>query len=264
MKSLRMASLMTAATLSPWGALAQNQPPRYQFVLEVQVKPGANAQHEQYVKKIVEAAKKTPGSPPWLAFQLTSGGPSGLYSYVLQFDKWADRDSWIPPPELLAKAFGAAEAGKIMEAGLAASERSHTSISEFQPNLSSMIDVSPGVAANYLVTRAHVIPGEAADYQLALSKIRAAESKAAGAPRRIARRTIEGDRFIFTSATPFSSGAERDRWPEFQDFMGASYSEAEIRQILATLTSAIESNDWFVVAFRPDLSHYDGPRATTN
>jgi antibiotic biosynthesis monooxygenase (ABM) superfamily enzyme len=260
-----MASLVIAAILLPLGAIAQSQPPRYQFVLEVQVKPGANAQHEEYVKKIVEAAKKTPGSQSWLAFQLTSGGPSGVYSYVLQFDQWADRDSWISPPDLLVKAFGAAEASKIMAAGLAASERSQTSIAEFQPDLSSRVDAPPpGVAANYLVTRAQVIPGKAADYQLALSKIRAAEAKAAGAPRRIARRVIEGDRFLFTSATPFASGAERDRWPQFRDFMSASYSEAEIRQILATLTSSMETSEWFAVTLRPDLSHYDGPRATTN
>jgi hypothetical protein len=73
---------------------------------------------------------------------------------------------------------------------------------------------------------------------------------------------IEGDRFIFSTATPFASGAARDQWPTFQEFMGAVYSNAEIRQILATLNGATESSEWYEVVFRPDLSHYTGPTTT--
>ena len=95
-------------------ATAQNA--RYQLRMEARVKPGMSAQYEQYVKKIVEAGKKSEAQS-WLAFQLTAGGPGGVYSFVLPFEKWADRDGWLTPMQMLVKAFGEAEAAKIAGAG---------------------------------------------------------------------------------------------------------------------------------------------------
>ena len=260
MKGIALRALVTAiaATLA---AAASAQDPRYQYRLEVRVKPGMTAQYEEYGKKIVEAAKKVQAQQ-WLGFQITAGGRGGVYAFVLPFEKWADRDSWISPAQMLVRAFGEVEGMKIASAGQALTESSESVISELQRDLSTKLDPSSGVAANYLVSRSHVKPDKVADFRLALSKIRAAEAKAPASPSRIARRVIEGDRFLFSTATPFASGAARDQWPAFQEFMGAAYSDSEIRQILATLNGATESSQWYEAVFRPDLSHYTGPTST--
>jgi hypothetical protein len=233
MRNLALRILAIAFALAP-AADSSAQPARYQFRYEVPVKPGMSPQYEQYVKKIVEAGKKTQAQP-WIAVQHTTGTPGGTYSFVLPFEKWADRDSWLTPQQMLAKAFGEAEATKIASAGQAAMESFQTSVAELQKDLSGKPGSTSGVAANYLVSVTQVKPDRIQDYRLALSKIRAAEAKASGTPERVARRVIEGDRFLFSSVAPFASGAARDAWPEFSDFMGAMYPEEEIRHILATL-----------------------------
>ena len=85
-------------------------------------------------------------------------------------------------------------------------------------------------------------------------KIRAAEAKAGASPT-VTRRIVEGDRYTFTSSVGYDSGAERDKWPNFGEFMGAMYSEREIQQIMEMLNGAIVSSEWYEVVRRPDLSH---------
>jgi len=133
MKGIALRALATAvaATLA---AAASAQDPRYQYRLEVRVKPGMTAQYEEYGKKIVEAAKKVQAQQ-WLAFQITAGGRGGVYAFVLPFEKWADRDSWISPGQMLVRAFGEAEGMKIASAGQALTEGSESAISELQRDL---------------------------------------------------------------------------------------------------------------------------------
>ena len=161
---------------------------------------------------------------------------------------------------MLRKAFGDDEAAKIQRAGRATMESSGTEIRTYQPDISSgTAPASP--AAHYLVTRTEIVPERIAHYLFAMSKIRAAESKASGAPPRASHRVTEGNRWVFVSATPFANGAERDRWPEFDDFMSA-YSTQEREQIMDALRGSMVSSEWYEVVYRPDLSYTAG--AATN
>lgn len=94
------------------------------------------------------------------------------------------------------------------------------------------------------------------DYLFAIAKIRGAQAKKGGPPN-AAYRVTEGNRWIFTTATPFANGAERDRWPEFNDFMSA-YSAQERDQIMDALRRSTVSTEWYEVALRPDLSYMGG------
>jgi hypothetical protein len=151
-----MLSLLAFTTGSP--VLAQNQPAQYQFVCHVTVRPGADQQYEDYVKKIAEAFDKTESLPSWSTFQVSSGGPGGSYIVVLPFNTWAERDTWGTVPSILTKAFGEEEAAKILRAGSASMASYHMTVSSLQPELSTHPDRSSTVAANYLINRNEVKP----------------------------------------------------------------------------------------------------------
>ena len=254
-----LATLLSLAMVG--SAVAQNQPPKYHFTVRVSVKSGMNAQYEAMVKKVVEAAKKN-GDQNWFTFNVSAGGAGNQYGFVIPFNTWEERDGWANPMAMLQKAFGEDEAAKIMRDGSIAEEGSgETIVSQIETLASSPRAGSGGIKKFYLVRHAVIRPGKAGDYRLALSKIRAAEDKAGG-PVTTTRRTILGDRNEFTSTVGYDTGAERDRWPGFGDFMGAMYTEQETRQILEMLNDAMESSDWYEVAYRPDLSN--PPGATTS
>lgn len=258
MKLFRWTALLLGVALP---AVAQNQPAKYQYILTVQVKPGTAQQYEDYVKKIVEAAKKNGDAQNWAAFNVTVGGPGGQYGFVLPFNTWAEQDSWTSPREMLVKAFGEEEAAKITRSGVAAMESSEATISQFQSDLSSKEAGAGGIKNSYVVSRTTIKPEKVQDYRLAISKIRAAYDKAGGAPSTV-RRTIRGNRWTFSSATGYDSGAERDKEPEFGATMSAMYSDREIEQIMDMLRGATAESTWFEVVYRPDLSH--PPAASTN
>ena len=163
---------------------------------------------------------------------------------------------------MLVKAFGEDEAAKIVRSGTVAVASSETSISRYEPDISSKRAGSVGLKKNYRVSVATVKPEKANDYRVAIAKIRAAQDKAGGGVY-TGRRVVEGNRWVFTSAVGFDSGAERDQWPGFQDFMGALYSDREIDQILDAIYGATVESTWFEVAYRPELSHR-APAATSN
>lgn len=258
---MKRAGMLTGAVLllASWAA-AQNPAARYQYVLLVSVKPGMTEQYESYVGKVVEAAKKIGSVQSWAAFQRTVGSDGDRYGFVLTFDSWADRDSWTTVNAMLRKAFGDDEAAKIERSGQAAIAGRSTEVRAHQPDISS--GTAPAsLAANYLVSRTQIVPERVADYIFAIGKIRDAESKASGAPSRAGYRVVEGNRWVFTSATPFANGAERDRWPGFDKFMSV-YSAQEREQIMHALRGSTASSEWYEVALRPDLSYAGG--AATN
>jgi len=149
-----------------------------------------------------------------------------------------------------------------MRSGMMAEASSESTISQFQPGLSSKRAGSGGIKNNYVVSATVIKPDKVQDYRLAISKIRAAFDKAGGAPS-TTRRTIRGNRWTFSSATGFDTSAERDQQPDFGEAMGALYSEREIDQIMDMLRGATVESTWFEVAFRPGLSH-PSEAATSN
>jgi hypothetical protein len=164
---------------------------------------------------------------------------------------------------MLTKAYGEEEAAKIMRAGEAAIASSRTTVSSLQPELSTHLDTFSSVAANYLVSRSEVKPDKVLDYEFVISKIRAADEKAVGSPRRIGRRYVEGNRYTFVTSTAFNTYAERDKWPSFSDYMGKMYGEEEIRQLLDKIRQTTISRVTFELAYRPDLSRSE-ESPTTN
>ena len=84
---------------------------------QIQVKSGSEAEFTAFIKKLVEAADKTESSMEWLTAQGILGTAGTNYYIFMDFDSWSERDAWVEAPQLLAEAFGEAEARKIMKMG---------------------------------------------------------------------------------------------------------------------------------------------------
>ena len=259
MKTMRWTVLFLAMASS---AVAQSATLHYYRT--VTVKSGMSQQYEDYVKKVVEAAEKNGDAQPWYAFQAGVGTTGGQYIFVVPHENWAEKDSWTAPLDMLKKAFGDKEAATIFRSGNVAIAGTETNESRLAPALSTHPDRNDGVRAHYLVSTNRVRPGRVGDFTYALRKIREAEAKAEGSPRRITRRRVLGDRAIFTTATGFDTGAERDKWPALRDYMSAAYSDSEVRQILETITRASAQRVVVEIDYRPDLSHPPATGTTSN
>lgn len=259
MKTMRWTVLFLAMA-----SFATAQSAKYHLNFTVTVKQGMSQQYEDFLKKLVEAAEKNGDAQNWYTFQPTAGTSGGQYGIVLPHESWAAKDSWTSIQDMLVEAFGEKEAATIRRLGDVAIAESATTESELAPALSTHADRNDGVRARYIVSTSRVRPGKAQDYMYALRKIREAEAKAEGSPRRTTRRVVLGNRAIITTATGFDTGAERDQWPAFADYMSAAYSENEIRQILDTITNASGRRVVVEIAYGPDLSHPPATSTTSN
>ena len=109
-------------------AAAQSMPGDYLMMYTIKVRPGANAQFEDYLKKIQEGADKTNAPQMWGAGQITAGGPGSTYMIGLQMNKLGEMDGWNAVPAILTEAFGEEEGAKILRSGLSSVESSSTTV----------------------------------------------------------------------------------------------------------------------------------------
>ena len=184
------------------GAMAQNAPGEFLVIYNIQVEPGANAQFEEYIKKIKEAAEKTGATLYWGASQLTYGGPGNSYAIGLQFDKWGEMDGWGAVPQILEEAYGEEEAAKILRSGGMAIASSETTISRLMEDLS--YNLKAMAPAPMIRVRVSEIKRDMQqDYRVFIAKVNEASEKA-GDQRTVIRRTSTmGPSAVYTSATPF-------------------------------------------------------------
>lgn len=159
--------------------------PRWQQIIEVNVKPGMEMVYENYVKKIVAAAVKGKGKVSWTTFSVMVGKPGGTYRIVLTFNTWAERDSWGDVGEMLTKAFGQVEAERLMKEGGGATERSVSEVWENLPALGTNAGMAAANAAPpnfYRVVVTRVGPSSSAAYEALLAKFKPAYDAAANKP----------------------------------------------------------------------------------
>ncbi len=243
-------------------ALAQG-PARYQQVYEISVKPGQELVYENYVKKLVAAADKIGAKNYWTSYVVTLGKPSPTYRVALNFNAWADRETWATIPGILTKAYGQAEAERLMKEGGGAIERSVLEVWEHQPGVSANQGGAPAPAGNFV--RAQIVrvdPAKASDYEAMTAKFRPAYEAAAGKPAigRWILRVGANSAYTFRRVEQVSKMGDFDgpTGPELlQKFFGAQWA-AMRDQLNAMVTFRQE----FISTRRPDLSRL-APAATS-
>ena len=263
MKGLKFLALAVVC-LVVFAPFTSSQPLEYLEVVTVSVKPGTVPQFENYIKKIVEAANKVGVAETWVTNQIELGRPANTYIVTLQFDKWAERDAWTPYPEYLAKAFGDAEAAKIMRTGEATIQSLDTMVLQTLPELSVNLE-GAGENAFYWVRRDQVKPSMVQEYRIFISKVKEAEDQVGDGRTRARRVSTVGPVWTYSTAIGFDKWSERDlSGPTFMEMMNKTHGEAETAKLLETVRRCITSSDIFIVRMRPDLSRTKSAGSTTD
>jgi hypothetical protein len=120
--------MMLTAVLST--AVAQDAPQKYS-TLTIEVKPGMNAQFEEFISKYKAAAEQTNSPYRWTVAQSVSGNP--VYSFTRPFQSFAALSDARPD---LNKAFGAAEGARLLGLLQASVEGESSAIYVARPDLS--------------------------------------------------------------------------------------------------------------------------------
>ena len=105
-------------------------------VTELLAKPGAQEACEELIRKVAEAIPKVSDPSHLMTFQ-TMFGDMRLYTTVRPVKALSELDSHAAVPELLDRAFGAAEGGLIFRSGTEAIEDAHRELVVYRSELSN-------------------------------------------------------------------------------------------------------------------------------
>lgn len=81
--------------------------PKFARVLYVKVKPGKQAEFEEFVKTLVLPAMKNAGVKDYWVIRTVLGGATGEYTVLTIFDKWAEMDAMLSPEKLFGAQYKA-------------------------------------------------------------------------------------------------------------------------------------------------------------
>lgn len=257
MKGLKSLVLLFLFLLTPL-AIAQDQPADFVQVVTVRVRPGAVTEYEDYVKKIIAGANKIGAPQIVFANQVILGGSGYTYHIVLPFNKWEEMDTWMSIPQILSKAYGDAEAAKILRSGRNSVESSETAVYRLLRDLSTRPKVSDSPAKYLFVVLTKVEPDMASAYELYLAKLKTAQQQAPNAPMALRFVSVQGPAHTYVTVSFFNKHAERDGWTSPQELLRKTYGEAEGRQLSEDSLRYVRERDFFVDAYRPDLSRPTG------
>lgn len=250
-----VASVLLCASAS----VAQDAPGDYLYVVTVEVKPGMNADFEEYIKQVQSAARPAPERV--VAYQRVMGGSNNTYYFAIRFDEWGDLDGWHTVPQMLVNAHGEAEAATLLASGAGAVLSISTTVSQMVPGFSS----APGAPSSSPPAYGHVIrtqvdPSLSAQYEHLLRTLKVAEDQAGvGITRRVSR---QGETLTHTSVRLYNNHAERDGWASAQRLLADAYGEDEARTLFASQAEAVKAREIYTLRMRPDLSRI--PEATNN
>jgi hypothetical protein len=237
-------------------------PEKHIQMYEIQLKAGANAQFEAYIKKIIEAANKINAPQGWFTAQTELGANGTSYFIFLGFDKWGERDGWSLVPQMLTKAFGEAEAQKILEAGGEAIWSWQANVYTLDEERSWNLEAA-APAEYYQILLGNVKPSLVDEYLMVISELKEAQEAASG-PMGIRRESRFGPSWEFYMATPFEKWGDWDS--EASNVWGnvaKHHGEAKAQALRETLRNCYESREIFVIRGRPDLSR-DAPSTTSS
>jgi hypothetical protein len=249
-------ALLSLAVAAAVFAQTQMQAGSFFQITTVTVKASGALDYEEYLKKSAAAREKLAIQTPSRVsvYSVRMGGTGYTYQIVSPFEKWADVDSWMPPQEILTKAYGELEATKIVKLGRSAVESQRSEVFRSQPQLSTNPNAMTPPFPFASIARVEIDPAMGQAYQMALSKIKTATEKAGNFPPAIRFTAVHGTTPTYMTATPFRKFAERDTTTNLPEALEKEFGEAEARWVLDTLAKANRHRESYVIAYRPELS----------
>ncbi len=229
---LSLALLCIAST-----SLAQDAPGRWS-VLTVEVKPGANAQFEEFIQAFREAAVETDSSLYWLVSQTEVGG-SNNYAFHRPISSWAEVET--PAGAILSEVYEDQEVERLLALYNSSAARIHTAAYLDRPDLSRAAPPMPDVVAvNYLDIGIHQGMNQQFE-EFVRHLVEASEATAPSAYWEM-RAPSFGARNAYRVVVAFSEWADADVVQKpIPQRLAEHYGEVRGAQILEEGNAAIES-----------------------
>lgn len=238
-------------------------------LVQIEVKSGSEAEFTAFMTKLVEAADKTQNSMEWLTAHGILGTAGTHYYIFMDFDSWGERDAWVEAPQLLAEAFGEAEAQKIMKMGGESMWTFESTVFDLDEerswNLSSLgtAGTIAGAARYYQLLLGKVKPGMVDEYLSTIARIKVAQEASESKRPGIRRTSSMGDSWTFYAAFPFEKWEDLETVNDLWQNVADAHGEAEARQLQRTLRNCYKERKLFVVQSLPELSRF-APSSTSN
>ena len=241
-------------------ALAQS-PQEFLHVYTIDVKPGANAQFEAYIQKILEAADNVGAQQTWVASQVAYGSSLNRYLFASQMENWDALDGWTAVPKLLEQAYGKEEGAKILNQGRATIANLDSQISRLLPELSYNNDGAAS-APMYRVRVARVRRDMQDEYRGFVRRVNEARAKAGDTRKVVRRNVVMGDSPVYVSARPFSKFSELGGGEGLWELLEKAHGAAETRRLRDALQKSVVEGENYVLVVRPDLSRREAKSAS--
>ena len=200
--------------------------------------------------RAAEAKLNVPGLTD--IYVLEHGGAGLRYRSFRSLRSWADLDKRLQDVTLdtLTRAYGDAEAERLVAALQAATESITTEILRVIPGRSTWRD-NNGQAWPYIeVRRTKVKPDRVAQHDEFQERIRAVRANAGTTPE-VRFQVALGDGFVFVTSRYFKNYAERDTW---QDELAKAYGQPEADRLVNQWRQTLLETESHVLRHRPDLS----------
>ena len=233
---------------------AQDPPFDHVQITQTEVKAGKNLEYEQLVKKLGEAQMKADPTYAVVRYSIGRGGPSNSYMSARAFSKWGELDRWVSPRDAAVKAYGEAEATKLLAALANVTEHQEQTVASVWKGMNVWRAPAAGTQHKLLqVTEQRLVRARIADFNDVVAKRSAAMQKAGNFPTLVRyRRTLgQGNGVTMFNVRYVDSYADFDvAGPSLPQAIG----EPEWgRQVLVT-QQAVATSTQYILVYRSDLS----------
>jgi hypothetical protein len=244
-----------ACLLAPFAStVAQTPPPaNYTSVATIKVRPAAVSDFEDYLKKLQAAGLKIGLKVRSDTYQLVQGGSPFQYDVVQGFQTLEELGALPSVSMQLTKAYGEAEGARLMRAGRTAIESVEFATLQYGADISTKPRLPIGSPFFQLV-QIEIDPQMGPQYTDYLRRTKTAGDKFAAAPTSLRHTNLFGPAFVYLTAQPFNTWAEREKWANPAAPLTAAFGDAESAKLQEINRRATRSRRIWIVQHRPDLS----------
>ncbi len=224
-------------------SFAQTNPAAFLQVSRFTVRSAAAPQFEDSLKKVNMARVRAGGTSVFMS--PAGSGVEFIYVVVTPFSKGSEIDSFPAIPAALI-------------------ERQETEVFRTLTRLSTKPRLSDPHPMYITITRTEVKPQAIADYEVYLSKVKAAEEAqpdAVTTMRQVCTRRPGG---IYEAIRFYITQSERDGSPSQESILRRVYGDEEARQMIERAKNYVVKWEYLTLNFRPDLSTHRTPATRSN
>lgn len=249
----RLSTVFAIGVLAVSGAVAQDGPPPFVFVLESTMSDSDVPIWTLAMQDVAAAHTSHEDGNTWAAYRALTGGPEARFRFFSPLGSLAEMDDWPSNRRIVTEAMGADAAGAALRV-LDAGARSHDRLMSYVPEVSRPPAPRPAPYRNVWVLTVTIDAGKMTEYASLLKRVKKAHDDAEdGVHWAVYANAIGGNDMQVELYMPFDRFAELDGWPGTYQVLAARYGVDDAARIIEAMDaiSETEGEIWNLV---PDLS----------